>query len=241
MMNTLQFQAAMKTYLQMRFEVLLLEIGGTFRENFGSHLFRVGCNMTKGFIAAIAATLTMGFSSANAAVVNFDFGGSTIFTITCAACAVGDIRGYQTADETGNALTVGGAFGLTGTAFNPVTGAPSDRNPDLTGEADEISFVSEITGISFTGLTKDETGNMPSSIFGEYILFKAGNYAGVLQNLTTAALSLTFWGSQGAGLSHVSEFSSPTISPVPVPAALPLLGSIFLFGGWAANRRRKYV
>ena len=175
-------------------------------------------------------------SGVSAATVDFDFGGNTIFSITCNACANGDILGYQTALEGGDALLVGGSFMQTGTAFNPVTGNPGLVNPGLAGIAAEIDFVNTITGESYVSAVKDESGNVPASLGSEYILFKSGQYAGVLQNLSGGALMLTYSGSQAAGLSHVTEFGE--VSAVPLPAGGLLLLTA-LGGGIVASRRRK--
>ena len=91
----------------------------------------------KKLLTAIAAAVTFAATSASAATVNFNFGGGTIFSVTCATCASGDILGYQTNAEGADAYLVGGAFGLTGTAFNPVNGGSS--NPNLSGDANETA------------------------------------------------------------------------------------------------------
>ena len=66
----------------------------------------------KKLLTAIAAAVTFAATSASAATVNFNFGGGTIFSVTCATCASGDILGYQTNAEGADAYqtSIDGVF-----------------------------------------------------------------------------------------------------------------------------------
>jgi hypothetical protein len=113
------------------------------------------------------------------------------------------------------------------------------------GDATELGFVNTITGGNFTGGTKTD-GNGGSdvlSVSGEYVLIKIGNKYGVsyafIHNLG-GSLDVFLSAMQGAGggLSHYTQFGTPTVG-VPEPAELGMLGfGLLLIGGFLGLRRR---
>ena len=107
------------------------------------------------------------------------------------------------------------------------------------GEQTEIDKVNDLTGESYTSLTKDDSPNAAFTSSAEYILFKIGKgpNVGIIHNLSLGNMfTFTSIAGQGAGFSHYSEFGK--VSAVPVPAAAWLFGTA-LIGFIGMSRRTK--
>ena len=193
-------------------------------------------------LALVAATAIAGaFSGGAASAATWTPFGETspLFTISCTGCT---ILAYL--DNDGNGYTFAGSLGAQGTAFNPVAGNPSDRNPDLTGEADEKAFLANIADIFgddlVAGSYKKTDKALGPVMDGQYALWKSGLYAGVLKIVTAG----TGWSYTGTpGLSHfatmdIKDDGGSGIDPVPVPASLPLLIGALGLTGYIARRRK---
>ena len=115
------------------------------------------------------------------------------------------------------------------------------------GVATEATTLNAIAGTSFIGsdVTQRDVGQVPDltsiDITAGYFSFKVGRYTAFFQNLLNSPLVLNLeydeiGGNPGSGFSHLSEYG---LTPVPLPAALPLFGgALGLIGllGWRRKR-----
>lgn len=209
--------------------------------------------LTERFLGVAAAIMFSAGAASAASILTFNSvdapTDTSSWTLSCTAC---DMLAFL--DDDGNAYNpypvfdLDGSFGTTGSAWYPVTGegGPSNRNPNLAGDAAEEDFLKAViaamgdtvvTG-SFqkTGSTTDpNTAPGSPTSAGDYLLWKGSQYAGVAKILSISEGNVfSFSGSNG--LSHIAHMSTTPV--IPLPASLPLLLAGLGLGGVIFRKRR---
>lgn len=138
-----------------------------------------------------------------------------------------------------------------GTATGFVDGYSDLFVTSNSSDASELAFVNAVTGGGFMSGTKTDGGGASTFDFisnALYILFKIGSEPNVtiVKNLAYGTAFSFEQVGQGAGLSHFTEFGEyedpnggVTPSPVPVPAALPLMLGGFGLAGVVLRRKKR--
>jgi hypothetical protein len=186
----------------------------------------------------LGAALAFGMAGGGASAATFNaFDGSTSsYALTCTDCT---IKAFDDTSNSANDGLAGVLSALTGDAFGPINGSPASRDPSLTGEDDEIDFLTAIaalfgdTYVSGSYAKDDDGGNGASGFndvtvtSGDWILWKTAAYAGVAR-VTGIGSTSTFSFSGSNELSHFAKISVSNdpdgdLNVVPLPAGLPLL------------------
>jgi len=111
-----------------------------------------------------------------------------------------------------------------------------DGNPSSI--ADEQSDLTTLIGSSPGAGTRTDPPVNPFASDAAYIALKLGNTVVYIKNTSGGSQTYTYAqnGAQGLGLSHTTAFGA--VAPIPVPAAVWLMGAGLAGLGFAGRRKR---
>jgi hypothetical protein len=185
----------------------------------------------KSALVATAAALAMGASAfANTITI-----GTTGATLTCSvSCEAYSGAGGLDIDPPPPSAVDPTGQGTLGSLAQLYNGSPADEDSEAARLATLIDGAGGIQAADLGAGSKFDPPSNPFDSGALYIVLKIGNFEIFVKNTSGGSQTYTYAGTEGLGLSHYTTFGDP----IPVPAALWLMGSGLAGLGFAGRRKK---